>query len=667
MFRWFETRLDPFPPTPATQPPQSLVAFCRHYTRGAEKWLLLMALLSTAIAVAEVSLYAFSGALVDRLGAHTPATFLAAEGAWLGLMAVLVLVVLPALNLLSSLVIHQTLLGNYPMRIRWNVHRYLLRQSMGYFQDEFAGRIATRLMQTSLAVRETVVKLLDVGTYVLVYLGGALVLAASSDWRLMLPFAGWIAAYAALMCHFLPRMSLVARSQADARSMMTGRIVDSYTNIATVKLFSHSQREQAYAREAMDGFLATVHRQMRLVTTVNVANDALNMLLLFAVAALGLWLWHAGAVSIGAIAVAVALVLRMMGMSQWIMWELSALFENVGTVRDGIGSISLPPTVDDAPGAPAAARARGDIRFEGVSFHYGKGGGVIEALDLHVRPGEKLGVVGRSGAGKSTLVNLLLRFHDRERGRISIDGVDVASVEQDSLRAQIGVVTQDTSLLHRSVRENILYGRPGATEAEMIEAARQARAHDFILGLSDAAGRRGYDAHVGERGVKLSGGQRQRIAIARVLLKNAPILVLDEATSALDSEVEAAIQENLATLMQGKTVIAIAHRLSTIAAMDRLIVMEQGRIVEEGPHAALVAAGGIYAQLWRRQSGGFIDCPPASASTASSPASVSAEPDASSEAEGSRTGGANGENTRSAAESNSESGLSAGQVSSGKP
>ena len=607
MLRWFESRLDPFPVDPPTQPPRSLYAFCRHYTRGAEKWLLLMALATAGIAIAEVSLYAYVGSLVDRLGGSTPAAFMAEEGPRLAWMAALVLLALPALVLFDSLILHQTLLGNFPMRIRWNVHRYLLRQSMGYFQDEFAGRIATKLMQTSLAVRETVVKLLDVGNYVLVYFTGALVVAASANWRLMLPFAGWLAGYAVLMRHFVPRMARISQQQADARSLMTGRIVDSYTNIATVKLFSHSQREQAYAREAMDGFLDTVHRQMRLSTIVSAINYALNMALLSSVAALGIWLWLQGAVSTGSIAVAVALALRMLGMSQWIMWELSALFENIGTVQDGINSISLPPTVDDAPGAPPLTRVHGDIRFDGVTFHYGKGSGVLEDFDLHVRPGEKIGVVGRSGAGKSTLVNLLLRFHDREGGDIRIDGTDIATVQQDSLRAQVGVVTQDTSLLHRSVRENILYGRPDASDEEMIEAAKQAAAHDFIQELVDAKGRRGYDAHVGERGVKLSGGQRQRVAVARVLLKNAPILVLDEATSALDSEIEAAIQENLYRLMQGKTVIAIAHRLSTIAAMDRLVVMDRGRIVEQGTHAQLLDADGLYAQLWKRQSGGFLD------------------------------------------------------------
>ena len=607
MLRWFEKRLDPYPAAPPAQPPRSLYAFCRHYTRGTEPWLALMALLTTAIAITEVSLYAVTGSIVDRLSSHTPATFLQEEGWNFALMAAVVLLVMPALNLLSALVIHQTLLGNFPMRIRWQVHRYLLRQSMGYFQDEFAGRISTKLMQTSLAVRETVIKLLDVGNYVVVYFGGALIVAASADWRLMLPFAGWIVAYSILLRYAIPRLNKVAQEQADARSTMTGRIVDSYTNIATVKLFSHSHREEDYARESMGEFLDTVHRQMRLATIVNVSNDTLNMLLLFAVASTGIGLWMNDAVSVGAIAVAIAFVLRLMGMSQWIMWEMSALFENIGTVQDGINSIALPATVDDAPDAKDIGPVRGDIRFEHVTFHYGKQGGVIEGLDLHVRPGEKVGLVGRSGAGKSTLVNLLLRFYDREGGAIRVDGTDIATVTQDSLRAAIGVVTQDTSLLHRSVRENILYGRPDASEAELVEAARQADADGFIQELVDAKGRRGYDAQVGERGVKLSGGQRQRIAIARVLLKNAPILVLDEATSALDSEVEAVIQENLYRLMQGKTVIAIAHRLSTIAAMDRLVVMDQGRIVEQGTHEQLLAHGGLYAQLWQRQSGGFLE------------------------------------------------------------
>ncbi|MDF2798608.1 MAG: transporter ATP-binding protein, partial [Devosia sp.] len=433
------------------------------------------------------------------------------------------------------------------------------------------------------------------------------VLAASTDWRLALPFLAWVVCYILLMWYFIPRLGKISEQQADARSTMTGRIVDSYTNIATVKLFSHSNREERYAREAMDGFLDTVYRQMRMFTVLNVAVNFSNALLLFFVGATGIYLWLQGTMSPGALAVSLGLVMRFQGMSQWVMWEMSALFENIGTVRDGIASISLPRVVSDAEGAQPIGKVTGDIRFENVSFHYGKNSGVIEGLNLQIRPGEKIGLIGRSGAGKSTIVNLLLRFYDRQGGSILIDGKDIATVTQDSLRANIGVVTQDTSLLHRSVRDNIAYGRPDATEAEIRQAAELAEAADFIETLSDAQGRKGYDAHVGERGVKLSGGQRQRIAIARVLLKNAPILVLDEATSALDSEVEAAIQSQLQLLMRGKTVIAIAHRLSTIAAMDRLVVLDHGRVVEQGTHAELLEQGGLYAQLWQRQSGGFIE------------------------------------------------------------
>jgi ATP-binding cassette subfamily B multidrug efflux pump len=492
------------------------------------------------------------------------------------------------------------------MRIRWQVHRYLLKQSMTFYQDEFAGRIATKLMQTALAVRECVIKLIDVLNYVVVYFLGVLVLVGASDWRLAVPLGVWLVCYLFLLRHYVPRLGKVSEEQADARSIMTGRVVDSYTNIQTVKLFSHAQREASYARESMEGFLDPAYRTMRLVTSLYGTLYFLNSLLLAAVGAISIWLWLAGTVSIGAVAVALGLVLRLWGMSQWIMWEVSGLFENIGTVQDGIRSISLPRLVEDRPGARDIVAERGAIAFENVRFHYGKKKSVIEDLSLTIRPGEKVGVVGRSGAGKSTLVNILLRFYDVEGGRVLIDGQDIAGVTQDSLRAQIGVVTQDTSLLHRSVRDNIAYGRPDATEEMILEAARRAEALDFVAGLSDAKGRKGLDAHVGERGVKLSGGQRQRIAIARVMLKDAPILILDEATSALDSEVEAAIQENLYRLMEGKTVIAIAHRLSTIAAMDRLVVMDKGRIIEEGTHDDLIANGGLYAQLWQRQSGGFL-------------------------------------------------------------
>jgi ATP-binding cassette, subfamily B, multidrug efflux pump len=605
IFRWFETRLDPFPSEEPQEPPRTLVGFCLHYTKGSWPYLLPSALLMSMIAITEVWMFSFLGNIVDWLSQER-AGFLAREGWKLAGMAALVLVGLPAMVFLHSLLNQQTLMGNYPMRIRWQVHRYLLKQSMTFYQDEFAGRIATKLMQTALAVRECVIKLIDVLNYVTVYFAGMLFIVGTQDWRLAAPLAVWLIGYVLMMRHFIPRMGRVAEAQADARSIMTGRVVDSYTNIQTVKLFSHARREAAYARDGMGTFLGTVYQQMRLVTGLYGLLYILNSLLLFSVGVIGITLWLNEAVTVGAVAVALGLVLRLWGMSQWIMWELSALFENVGTVQDGINSISLPRLVEDRPGASELVVREGDILFENVRFHYGKRKGVIEDLTLRIRPGEKVGVVGRSGAGKSTLVNILLRFYDLEAGRILVDGQDIAGVRQDSLRASIGVVTQDTSLLHRSVRENIVYGRPDATEAMMLEAARRAEADGFVAGLSDPKGRTGYDAHVGERGVKLSGGQRQRIAIARVMLKDAPILILDEATSALDSEVEAAIQENLYRLMEGKTVIAIAHRLSTIAAMDRLVVMDRGRIVEEGTHEALVAKGGLYSQLWQRQSGGFL-------------------------------------------------------------
>ncbi|RWG77043.1 MAG: ABC transporter ATP-binding protein [Mesorhizobium sp.] len=606
MFRWFENKLDPFPAAEPVEPPKTLVAFCVHYTRGAWPYIMLDAVLVMAIALAEVWMFGFMGRIVDWLSAQNRETFLQTESWKLAGMAFIVLFALPGTVWVRSLFNQQTLMGNYPMRIRWQVHRYLLKQSMTFYQDEFAGRIATKLMQTALAVRDCVMKVIDVLNYVIVYFLGMLFIVGSADLRLAAPLGVWLIGYIALLRYFIPRLGKVGEEQANARSTMTGRVVDSYANIQTVKLFSHARREAAFAREGMAGFLDTVYRSMRLVTVLYGLLYILNALLLFSVTALSLWLWLADAVTIGAVAVVIGLVLRMWGMSQWIMWEMSGLFENIGTVQDGIQSISLQRLVEDRPGAKDIAISQGEIRFEDIRFHYGKQSGVIENLSLVVKPGEKVGIVGRSGAGKSTLVNLLLRFYDLESGRILIDGQEIAGVAQDSLRAQIGMVTQDTSLLHRSVRDNILYGRPDATDEMLIEAARRAEALDFIGGLSDHNGRKEFDAHVGDRGVKLSGGQRQRIAIARVMLKDAPILILDEATSALDSEAEAAIQENLYKLMQGKTVIAIAHRLSTIAAMDRLVVMDKGRVIEEGSHEELVGKGGLYAQLWQRQSGGFL-------------------------------------------------------------
>ncbi|MCH1924663.1 ABC transporter ATP-binding protein/permease [Shewanella sp. C32] len=602
----FESWTQPLPDIEPSTPPKGLLAFCRHYTKGFEKPLLIMSILTATLAVLEVSLFGFMGQLVDWLVSKNPDTLLSEEGATLIGMSLMVLVLIPLLTLLHALIVYQTLLGNYPMAIRWLAHKYLLKQSISFYQNEFAGRVATKVMQTSLAVRETVMKLLDVLMYILVYFTSMVVMMAKADWRLVIPMASWLVIYIGLQWYFIPRLKSVASEQADARSTMTGRIVDSYSNISTVKLFAHTHQEAQYARSSMREFLTTVHKQMRLVTGINVSVQVLNYLLAFAVAALSIWLWMGSAISVGAIAIAVSLALRLNGMSQWIMWEISALFENLGTVSDGMNTLSQPTNIEDTADAKPLAIPHGGIHFNNVSFDYGEKNGVLQQLELDIKPGEKIGLVGRSGAGKSTLVNLLMRFYDIEYGAILIDGEDIRSVTQDSLRSNIGMVTQDTSLLHRSIRENILYGRPEATEAEMLAAIKKAQADEFIEQLTDPHGNRGLDAQVGERGVKLSGGQRQRIAIARVLLKDAPILVLDEATSALDSEVEAAIQESLYQLMEGKTVIAIAHRLSTIAAMDRLIVLDQGKIVEQGSHQQLISQGGIYAQLWQRQTGGFL-------------------------------------------------------------
>ncbi|HHJ3240788.1 multidrug ABC transporter ATP-binding protein [Vibrio parahaemolyticus] len=606
MFKRFEGFTEPFPKSTPDQPPSGIFAFLRHYTRGYEKPLIIMSLMSTIVAIVEVMLFGAMGQLVDWLSTSNPETFLQDNRADLIFYGVLLLVVMPLLVVIYSLLVHQTLLGNYPMSIRWLAHRYLLNQSLNFYQDDFAGRVATKVMQTSLAVRETVMKSMDVFVYVTVYFTSMVVMLAAADWRLMIPMIVWLLVYIAIQIYFVPKLKDVASEQADARSTMTGRIVDSYTNIQTVKLFSHSQRETQYAEQGMKGFLNTVYRQMRLVTGFDVAVEISNYILVFSVAALSIYLWLDSAISVGAIAIAVSLALRVNGMSMWIMWEVGALFENMGTVVDGMKTLSKPIDIQDKPNAKDLVVSQGGIQFDNVSFHYGENKGVINHLNLDIKPGEKVGLVGRSGAGKSTLVNLLLRFHDVEEGSIKIDGQNIADVTQDSLRSKIGMVTQDTSLLHRSIRDNILYGNPTASEEELLKATKQAHAHEFIETLTDPFGNVGFDAQVGERGVKLSGGQRQRIAISRVLLKDAPLLVLDEATSALDSEVEAAIQESLNELMQGKTVIAIAHRLSTIAQMDRLIVLDKGNVVEQGSHQELIAHNGIYAQLWAHQTGGFL-------------------------------------------------------------
>lgn len=615
IFTWFETRIDPFERPGIVRPPDQLGAFYLHFIKPvwpAFAAILVMGFLGSTI---EVMLFQFIGSLVDLMkAAPDPKTFMADNQGTLLWMTFVALVARPIVSTVHDLVKNQMVATTFTNRIRWQTHSYVIRQSLGFFQNDFAGRIANKIIQTAPALRESVVQLVDALWYALVQFGGALVLFAASDWRLTLPLIVWFAAYVVALGYFVPRIKARSTESSEARSMLIGRIVDSYTNILTVKLFAHAEREEDYARVAFTEQMQKWQASLRLITSMELALYTLNGILIVAASALALNLWSDGRVSTGAIAVVIGLIIRIVSMSGWVMWTISGIFENIGVVHEGMETISKPQTVLDTTAAKELAVAKGDIRFEGIEFHYGvaaKAGvgqpaRVIENLSLNIKAGEKVGLVGRSGAGKSTLVNLLLRFYDLEGGRIVIDGQDIAGVTQDSLRASIGLVTQDTSLLHRSVKDNILYGRPDASDEAVMAAARQAEADQFIGGLEDMKGRKGYQAHVGERGVKLSGGQRQRIAIARVLLKNAPILVLDEATSALDSEVEAAIQESLKLLMSGKTVIAIAHRLSTIAAMDRLIIMDEGRIIEQGSHAELLRRGGLYAGLWSRQSGGFL-------------------------------------------------------------
>ena len=606
MFSYFESLINPYPSEVPKQPPNSLIAFFWHYTRSCWKILALMTLTVMLFSIVEVYLFAFLGNIVDWLSTADRETFLAEEGNKLLVMLLVIVVVLPLLTIVHSLFMHQAILGNYGMIMRWQMHRYLLRQSMSFFADEFAGRVATKVMQTSLALRDATVAILDVMVFVSVYFLGALILVGSFNWMLALPFVGWLVGYLFMLKYFLPRMAVISEKQADARSEMTGRVVDSYTNITTVKLFAHADREETYAREAMNVFLQTVHPQMRLSTGFEFWLQILNGLFLAACGALGIWLWLHEITGVGAVAVAIGLVLRMNGMAHWIMWELARLFESLGVVRDGMNMMSQAHSVRDIPDAETLDAIGKPVLFEDIRFTYDGDGNVMEKLSLEIAAGQKVGLVGRSGAGKTTLTNILLRFYDVEGGAVKIGDQNIASIKQDSLRENIGMVTQDTSLLHRTIRENIAYSKPEATDDEIIAAAEKANAWEFIQDLADNEGNKGLEAKVGERGVKLSGGQRQRIAIARIFLKDAPILVLDEATSALDSEVEAAIQESLFDLMEGKTVIAIAHRLSTIAQLDRLVVMDQGRIVETGTHDELVEAKGIYSDLWSRQSGGFL-------------------------------------------------------------
>jgi ATP-binding cassette subfamily B multidrug efflux pump len=558
------------------------------------------------VALVEVSLFGFIGSIVDMAKGAPVADFFHLHGnelLWMGFVA---LIARPILIGAHDLLVNQAIVPNLTNRIRWQNHRYVIRQSLGFFQNDYAGRIANRIMQTSGALRESAVQIVDAIWYVAIYTGSAIFMFAKADVWLAVPLVVWLIAYVATLRYFVPRTKERSWRQSEARSRLMGRIVDGYSNILTLKLFAHTQREEAYVADAMGEQIKRMRAMTRLTTAMDITITTLNGFLIVGTSALALWLWSQGKVTVGAIALSTGLVIRINNMSGWIMWVINGIFENVGTVQDGIETISRPRAVQDREGAMPLEVTEGGVHFEDIHFHYGKKGGVIAGLDLKVRGGEKIGVVGPSGAGKSTLVNVLLRLYDLEAGRILIDGQDIAQVAQESLRAQIGVVTQDTSLLHRSIRDNLLYGRPDATEAQVIEAVRKARAEEFIPQLVDGEGRVGYDAHVGERGVKLSGGQRQRIAIARVLLKDAPILILDEATSALDSDAEAAIQDSLEVLMRGKTVIAIAHRLSTIARMDRLVVMDKGEIVETGTHAELIARGGLYARLWQRQTGGFV-------------------------------------------------------------
>ncbi|MDH0096328.1 ABC transporter ATP-binding protein/permease [Ectopseudomonas hydrolytica] len=607
LFRRFESLIDVFKPSPDVAPPEGMLRFYGHYLR--QVWPLMLAVLIVGFvaAVIEVALFSFLGQLIDMAQASTDAgSFFAEHQSELLWMVLVALVIRPLVFGLHNLLTHQAVNPGLTNLIRWQNHRYVLKQSLSFFQNDFAGRVAQRVMQTGPSLRDSAMQVIDALWHVVVYAGSALYLFAAADLRLVIPLALWIVGYSAALWHFVPRIKARSAAASSARSKVMGRVVDGYSNIATLKLFAHSQEEEGYAREAMQELLDKFRLQSRTITALDFLITCLNGVLIVGTGALAMWLWSQSLITTGAIALSLGLVIRINNMAEWIMWVVNGIFENVGTVQDGMQTIVQPRQVLDRADARPIQVREGGVRFEDIHFHYGKRGGVIAGLSLDIRPGEKIGLVGPSGAGKSTLVNLLLRLYDLESGRILIDGQDIAEVTQESLRANIGMVTQDTSLLHRSIRDNLRYGKPDASEEQLWEAVRKARADNFIPTLDDSQGGRGMDAQVGERGVKLSGGQRQRIAIARVLLKDAPILVLDEATSALDSEVEAAIQESLDSLMEGKTVIAIAHRLSTIARMDRLVVIDQGRIVETGSHAELVERGGLYARLWQHQTGGFV-------------------------------------------------------------
>ncbi|WP_282153622.1 ABC transporter ATP-binding protein [Ruegeria atlantica] len=607
MFRYFENLVDPFVAYKETDtPPTRLWPFMLDYSQPFMRVFFWAGLISVVVAAVEVGLIYYMGRVVDLLSGP-PAEVWQNHGTEFILVAAFVLLLRPMLHVVDVLLLNNTILPNFGTLIRWRAHKHVLRQSVGWFENDFAGRIANRIMQTPPAAGEAVFQVFDAISFSIAYLIGAAILLMAADPRLLLPLLIWFALYAILVRWTVKRVGPASQAASDARSAVTGRVVDSYTNIHSVKMFAHNEQELDYAREAIEETRRTFQVEMRIFTVMDAVLVALNGLLIVGVVGWAISLWMQGSASVGVVAAATALTLRLNAMTGWIMWALTSFFRQLGVVAEGMQTIAQPVDLLDVPNAKPLQLSKGQIDIRDLSHHYGRKTGGLDHINLTLNPGEKIGLIGRSGAGKSTLVKLLLRFYDVEQGAILIDDQDISRVTQDSLRSHIGMVQQDSALLHRSVRDNILYGRPDATEEQMIAAAKQAEAHEFILDLQDPEGRTGYDAHVGERGVKLSGGQRQRVTLARVILKDAPILLLDEATSALDSEVEASIQETLYGMMQGKTVIAIAHRLSTIAQMDRILVMDGGRIVEQGGHSELLAQGGLYAQFWARQSGGFLN------------------------------------------------------------